>query len=362
MNRLYHLKETLIPNIEANADYENLDIILLDYNSGDDLEAWAKENLAAYIAAGRLTYYKTFEPSEYSHSHAKNLVFKLAGNAIVCSINADIFLAKDFAQQVNRYFSEQTDIFLIPDKVYGENRGIAGTVCVKKDDFLAVGGFDERMLVYGWEDVDFQLRLRKLGRTRIGINSAEMLKCIEHEERYDQKKIQDKIYAVFTDQEHPLSALNPWLLILFKDLTYKASTVRNNKHRRKDMTIEEQRIDRKTSPFPYELEENGWEEGTWEQRPGHLVLYNSKSGVLTEYRKALQNDRMTLCSSGDDRVLFRITDASLLNLAAYMNMDFHNRRILVDNVSGNRIAVNNGEFGKGVVYRNFNYDEPFLIQ
>jgi hypothetical protein len=132
--------------------------------------------------------------------------------------------------------------------------------------------------------------------------------------------------------------------------------------RRKDMTIEEQRIDKKTSPFPYELEENGWEEGAWEEHPEHIVLYNRNREVVTDYRKTAQNDQMTLCSFGDDRVLFSITDAPLLNLVAYMDMDFHNRRILVDNVSSHRIKVNNGEFGKGVVYRNFNYDEPFFIQ
>jgi hypothetical protein len=45
-----------------------------------------------------------------------------------------------------------------------------------------------------------------------------------------------------------------------------------------------------------------------------------------------------------------------------MDMDFHNRRVLVDNISSQRIKVNNGEFGKAVVYRNFNYEEPVLIQ
>ena len=56
MNRLYHLKETLIKNIEDNISYEKLEFILLDYNSTDGLEDWVKSNMKDYIEKDSLKY------------------------------------------------------------------------------------------------------------------------------------------------------------------------------------------------------------------------------------------------------------------------------------------------------------------
>src|SRR5688500_144474 len=105
MNRSHHLKQTFLKNIEDNIGYENLEFILLDYNSEDDMEEWVKENLLQHIASGKVVYYKTFEPLAFKHSHAKNLVFKLANNDILCSINADHFAGENFAHYVNESFA-----------------------------------------------------------------------------------------------------------------------------------------------------------------------------------------------------------------------------------------------------------------
>ena len=67
--------------------YEQLEFVLLDYNSQDGMEEWVKENLSQHISSGKVSYYKTFEPSSFKHSHAKNLALKLASNNIVCSID-----------------------------------------------------------------------------------------------------------------------------------------------------------------------------------------------------------------------------------------------------------------------------------
>ncbi|HEX6426988.1 MAG TPA: glycosyltransferase, partial [Niastella sp.] len=101
MNRLHHLQQTFLRNIHDNDDYPNLEIVLLDYNSQDGMELWVNENLREFIAAGRVTYYKTFEPQVFSHSHSKNLAFRLASGDIVCNINADHFTGKGFGHYVN---------------------------------------------------------------------------------------------------------------------------------------------------------------------------------------------------------------------------------------------------------------------
>ena len=45
MNRLHHIRQTLPKNIADNSDYENVEFILLDYNSSDGLEEWVKETM-----------------------------------------------------------------------------------------------------------------------------------------------------------------------------------------------------------------------------------------------------------------------------------------------------------------------------
>src|SRR5690349_9158200 len=89
MNRLHQLEETLLQNIKDNEGYDNLEFVVLNYNSQDGMDEWVREHLSDYISIGKVNYYKTSEPTIFSHSHSKNLMFKLAKGDIVCNVNAD---------------------------------------------------------------------------------------------------------------------------------------------------------------------------------------------------------------------------------------------------------------------------------
>ncbi len=56
MDRLAQLKETYIKNIEDNINYPNLEFVLLNYNSKDDLDTWAISDLKPYIDKGIVNY------------------------------------------------------------------------------------------------------------------------------------------------------------------------------------------------------------------------------------------------------------------------------------------------------------------
>jgi len=75
MNRLQHIQKTLIKNIENNFQIDNVEFILLDYNSVDGLEEWVKEYLKKYISLGVLKYYKTTSPQYYQRAHSRNMAF-----------------------------------------------------------------------------------------------------------------------------------------------------------------------------------------------------------------------------------------------------------------------------------------------
>ena len=144
MNRLHQLSATLIQNIVDNDDYAELEFIVLDYNSQDGMAEWIKENVGEFINSGRLHYYRTNEPLSFSHSHSKNLAFNLANGDVICTINADHFTGKGFADHINKKFNENDNCVLTPvdyhktKENYNPPKDVLGMVCVKKNDFLKV--------------------------------------------------------------------------------------------------------------------------------------------------------------------------------------------------------------------------------
>jgi glycosyltransferase involved in cell wall biosynthesis len=180
-DRLHHLRRTLPRNLADNADYPELELVLLDYDSSDGLGDWVRRELGAEIASGRLVYYHIAGREAFDRGHARNLLFRLASGEIVCNVDADNFTGDGYAEYVNDAFNRQDGIFLCPD-VEGEQKHFSdafGRVCVRKRDFLEIGGYDEEMSDYGWEDLDLYARLRCLGLEQRGIDSR-FLTYIEH--------------------------------------------------------------------------------------------------------------------------------------------------------------------------------------
>ena len=83
MGRLHDLSKTLPQNIEDNSDYENLEFVIVDYNSPDKEGEWIKENYMDMIESGKLIYVRTDEPQYYSMSHSRNIGFKVATGEII---------------------------------------------------------------------------------------------------------------------------------------------------------------------------------------------------------------------------------------------------------------------------------------
>jgi hypothetical protein len=268
MNRLQQLKKTLLQNILDNKYYKKLEFVVLDYNSCDGMEEWAKTSLKKYILSGRLIYYKTTDPVTFNHSHAKNILFKLATGAIVCNINADHFVGENFADYVNSMFNLEKNIFLTTidfhksEKQFHPAKDVFGKICVRKKDFLQIRGFDERMTKYGFEDYDFANRLEigcRLSRTFI--KDPLFLKFISHtdEERFslESRENLEKMYV---------SYCTPWsseIILLYKDFTFEKGTLI-------DSTLAEtseslailKKGDRK---FDFTLKEGEWLKGKWEE-------------------------------------------------------------------------------------------------
>ena len=168
MGRLYNLKETLPKNIEDNKDYPNLEFVILDYNSNDGLGDWIKANMMDHIASGRLVYYRTEEPAYYDMSHSRNIAFKMATGEIVNNLDADNFTHNE---ELNSKVSWASYINMMANQcqekvLFTKGKQLRhGRIGFFKKEFLELGGYDEGLTGYGFDDEDLVKRSEALGFT-----------------------------------------------------------------------------------------------------------------------------------------------------------------------------------------------------
>lgn len=173
MNRTDQLKETYISNIEDCIHYgSDVEFVLVNYNSSDDLDDWVRQSLMKYIELGVVKYYKTNLPDHWDMSHAKNVSHRLAQGEIICNLDPDNFLGDGFYEFVkdNLYLNKYAF-------VRKRGAGAGGRLAVHREHFYKVGGYDERMC-YGWglEDGDMHLRLERFGLKRLKPKEFDIVK------------------------------------------------------------------------------------------------------------------------------------------------------------------------------------------
>ena len=181
MNRLFHLRETYLKNIQNCSDHEDTEFVLLDYNSNDGLEEWAKQNLSEHIQSGKVKFYKTNEPIYWVAAHAKNIAHKMATGDVLANLDCDIMVPKGFSRYVSDIFSRDERIVMSfsSDDMNG-NHGCAGIVGALKRDFYSVNGYNEDMnLGWGYDDMNYQFRVRMHNELSL-FTPPKMCMCIPH--------------------------------------------------------------------------------------------------------------------------------------------------------------------------------------
>lgn len=170
MGRLHHLVETLPKNICWNLDYSNLEFVILDYNSPDGLGDWIKKYMINSINSGIVVYYKYFDSPYFRYSHSRNLLLRLASGNIVCNLDADNYTGKGFAGYIERKLRKIdfiagpiiTSNNISPRSLDGITMGCFGRIAIRKDLVLSIGGYNEELEYWGFEDRDLYMRLRAL--------------------------------------------------------------------------------------------------------------------------------------------------------------------------------------------------------
>ncbi|MBC9911140.1 glycosyltransferase family 2 protein [Chitinophaga varians] len=342
MNRTMHLKETLLRNIADNAGYAPQEFVLLNYGSSDDLHEWAQQTLVPYINAGLLVYYHNPEPVYFHMSHAKNMAFRLASGDILCSIDADNFTGAGFTAYVNHSFNEEPAAFLSPSGIGPGKKwwDVQGRICLKKEDFRQLHGYDERVMDYGYEDQDFKSRLLALGRKKVTIRNPAFLQAIRHDDTlrvasgFTTSKIKDLLVGHYCEQTSEVICLQ------------------------NDFTFERFFVDRDLFHYESTLEDIHPKRryaGTYQIRDNDIRLYKENG---TAYLQLTPQDRDTLLAA-DNRLFHRITSPVLLNNFLLQRAIYLGRQVFFRNRK-KPSCVNPDGYGRGRVYRNFS-TEPLLL-
>jgi hypothetical protein len=223
MGRAAHIKKTLLRNIADNPG-EDVQFVLLDYNSPDDLSEYVKEHCMQHIRSGRLKYYKTYQPAYFDLSHSKNLVCKLADTAIICMVDADNYAGKGYASWVKEVFitNGMNSIITTLRRDYIPYRDQGGKVCFARELFYKVSGFDESLSGYGMDDVDLVNRMERAGGKRIFIEERKFLRYIDHSnlERIRHHHLMNNVQDVYVQSKGALSELDYPVIYLMRDGSY----------------------------------------------------------------------------------------------------------------------------------------------
>ena len=152
-NRTYDLKLTL-PYLMATANASPpVEILILDYNSQDDLAEYIES--VTPPDGGRLSYVKYTGRSHYHMAHARNLSVKASVGEYIVILSADIYPAKEFIQVAREMIAD--------GYVWMHGKRYTGAIICQRQEFMDAGGYDERFEFYGPEDADLNARLVRRG-------------------------------------------------------------------------------------------------------------------------------------------------------------------------------------------------------
>lgn len=323
MNRLHHLKQTLPKNLKDNEKYPEVEFVILDYNSQDGLEDWAKNNFSNW--QGKVNYYKTNSPEFYDFSHSRNLAIGMAKGDIICNLDADNYTGPNFCDFINDTFQQNKNIFLSSRK--SGLSDLQGRICFNRNDFYSLNGYDEKIDGYGYEDIDFLNRLKLLGRKEVQIKDTTFLIAIQHDNNQ--------------------RVLNNQRVINFKKLFIL----------KKSPTRSEVLFVYKNEDFEFaEINDSCFE------NEGNENVFVKPMSIY--YRYHIVKDSLRFGSNfevNQTRDMTEVTDVQTISEFVFFYTQLFNKAILKTNEKNKMVSVNKGGIAKTILYKNFNYLEPLNI-
>lgn len=155
-NRTHDLKETMPSIVKAANASSQVEVVILDYNSKDDLrDYWCKTPFGFH--GGSWSIYREYMKREYYHmAHAWNLAAKISHGKYLAMFGTDIIPDENYFKVVREKLAED-------DYKWIRGKKLKGVLVCEREEFMNAGGYDERFELYGPEDDDLDERLTRRG-------------------------------------------------------------------------------------------------------------------------------------------------------------------------------------------------------
>jgi hypothetical protein len=151
-NYFQFLKETLPANLKAAEGYVNAEFVVLGYGTTPELNDWIRDTFPDEIKSGRLKYVYYPDAEHFKMAHAKNMAHRMATGDVLCNVDADNFIGKDFCNALNEQFSKNLNSVVRAGNKELNGRGIGGRVAIGREKFMMIRGYDNQRSAWGGDD------------------------------------------------------------------------------------------------------------------------------------------------------------------------------------------------------------------
>ena len=201
-SRLSHIQQSL-PQLARQAHSQT---VLVDADCPEKVSVWAAEHCPNVQTITLPT------ATPFNLAASRNAGLAKVTTPWVCFIDADVIVMPDFAETVvpqlsaNQFYNFDTR----------KGPSISGSVIVETAMARKVDGYDDAIIGWGGEDIDFYNRLEAVGCTRVELSSDALQTVIQHEsalrtQNYEFKsmKTSSAITALYRTLKLQLGRLKP---------------------------------------------------------------------------------------------------------------------------------------------------------
>ena len=154
-NRSHQLKQTFDANAAIVERTPNVEWIIVNFNSKDDLHEYMLGKLPQ--VSKRIVYAKDSSGRPWHASYAKNIAHRLGKGEFLMNLDCDNFIG-NAVQLIRLYSFEGYKLLYLSSGTMGD--GTAGRVAIARELFHALGGYDETFYPMGYQDIDLVQRAR----------------------------------------------------------------------------------------------------------------------------------------------------------------------------------------------------------
>ena len=201
--RLHHLRK-MLPKLLSQDDLPGYRVLVVDYGCPDGTFSWCQEQ-----AHPRLDCIKVLDDTVRFHlSRARNCGNRFVETDLIVALDADCILGRRgmLRRMVRPVLEQRADVSHV-SLIQADGSTYPAHTCLayRRADWLAVGGCDEQMTGWGYEDTDFFDRMKAYGACHELQANHDDLYLIPHDDRIRAKCYAEKNVAISWQQNRDLA-------------------------------------------------------------------------------------------------------------------------------------------------------------